>query len=40
MTNNRPYRNALEVETALDEIRRNRGTQFDPDVADAFLSLY
>ncbi|HOI74239.1 MAG TPA: HD domain-containing response regulator [Syntrophales bacterium] len=40
MTNNRPYRKALDVGTALDEIRRNRGTQFDPDVADAFLSLY
>jgi HD-GYP domain-containing protein (c-di-GMP phosphodiesterase class II) len=40
MTNNRPYRRALDVGTALEEIRRNRGTQFDPDVADAFLSLY
>ncbi|NPU84768.1 MAG: response regulator [Syntrophaceae bacterium] len=40
MTNNRPYRQALDVETALNEIRRNRGTQFDPDAADAFLSLY
>lgn len=40
MTNNRPYRKALDIDTALDEIRRNRGTQFDPEVADAFLSLY
>ncbi len=40
MTNNRPYRHALDTSIALGEIRRNRGTQFDPDVTDAFLSLF
>ena len=37
MTSDRPYRPALSNEQALDEIRRCRGTQFDPVVADAFL---
>jgi len=40
MTNNRPYRHALDTSIALGEIRRNRGTQFDPQVADAFLCLF
>jgi diguanylate cyclase (GGDEF)-like protein len=37
MTEDRPYRKALSVEAALDEIRRNSGTQFDPAVADALM---
>ncbi len=40
MTSNRPYRQGLAIETALDEIRRNRGTQFDPDVVDALMRVY
>jgi HD-GYP domain-containing protein (c-di-GMP phosphodiesterase class II) len=39
MTSDRPYRAALPVETALAEIRAGAGTQFDPEVADAFLEL-
>ncbi len=39
MTNDRPYRPALPVGQALDEIREAAGTQFDPDVVRAFLSL-
>jgi putative nucleotidyltransferase with HDIG domain len=35
MTSNRPYRQGLSMEQALEEIERNRGTQFDPDVVDA-----
>lgn len=37
MTSNRPYRKSMTLEQALDEILRNRGTQFDPDVVDALL---
>jgi HD-GYP domain-containing protein (c-di-GMP phosphodiesterase class II) len=38
MTSNRAYRDAFFAEDALLEIERNRGTQFDPLVADAFVS--
>ncbi len=37
MTTNRPYRKALPVDTALEEIKKNSGTQFDPKVVEAFL---
>jgi HD-GYP domain-containing protein (c-di-GMP phosphodiesterase class II) len=36
ITSNRPYRQSLSEADALLEIQRNRGTQFDPDVVDAF----
>jgi HD-GYP domain-containing protein (c-di-GMP phosphodiesterase class II) len=36
MTSTRPYRAAMPIEAALDQIRRNAGTQFDPVVTDAF----
>lgn len=39
MTSHRPYRNALPLETAMAEIERNSGTQFDPQVVKAFLSI-
>lgn len=37
MTSDRPYRSAMPVKEALDEVRRYTGTQFDPVVASAFL---
>ena len=37
MTSDRPYRPALPVEAARQEIKRCIGTQFDPIVANAFL---
>ena len=37
MTSDRPYRAALTIEQSCDEIRRCAGTQFDPQVAEAFL---
>ena len=40
MTTHRPYRQALSAEDALIEIERCSGTQFDPEVANAFLRLY
>lgn len=39
MTTNRTYRSALPVEAALAEIRRCSGTQFDPYLAERFLSI-
>jgi ribonuclease P protein subunit RPR2 len=39
MTNERPYRAAMKIERALAEIERCRGSQFDPLVVEAFLSL-
>ena len=39
MTNDRPYRKALPFEVAVAEIERGAGTQFDPAVARAFISL-
>lgn len=37
MTSTRPYREALSIEAAVEEIERCAGTQFDPAVAQAFL---
>ena len=37
MTSNRPYRRALSVDKAREEITNNSGTQFDPGVVEAFL---
>lgn len=39
VTSNRPYRTALPVDAAREEIARGRGTHFDPQVADAFASI-
>ncbi len=39
MTQGRPYRASVSVDTAIGEIRRNSGAQFDPKVVEAFLSL-
>jgi hypothetical protein len=40
MTSDRPYRRALPWEAARDEIVRHSGTQFDPQVVEAFLEAY
>ncbi len=37
MTTERPYRKALSVEEAREEIIRNKNTQFDSKVVDAFI---
>ncbi|MCK4244279.1 MAG: HD domain-containing protein [Candidatus Omnitrophica bacterium] len=38
MTSTRAYRPALSKKKAIEELERNKGTQFDPLVVDAFLS--
>jgi HD-GYP domain-containing protein (c-di-GMP phosphodiesterase class II) len=40
MTSDRPYRAALSYRTGLEEIVRCKGTQFDPQVVDAFQSTF
>jgi HD-GYP domain-containing protein (c-di-GMP phosphodiesterase class II) len=37
MTADRAYRSALSAAAAARELRASAGTQFDPDVVDAFL---
>jgi HD-GYP domain-containing protein (c-di-GMP phosphodiesterase class II) len=39
MTSDRPYRAALSIDAARQEIRDWSGRQFDPRVADVFLSI-
>ena len=39
MTSDRPYRRGMDVEAALDELRRNSGTQFEPAIVDALVGL-
>ncbi|MFA0815241.1 MAG: HD domain-containing phosphohydrolase [Anaerofustis sp.] len=39
MRSNRPYRSGLSVDQCVNEIRRNEGTQFDPEFAEAFCEL-
>ena len=40
MTSDRPYRAALSIDAARDEIRRFSGIQFDPKVAEAYYNLF
>ena len=40
LRSDRPYRKALPASTALEYIKENRGTHFDPQVVEAFLVVY
>ncbi len=40
MSNDRPYRPALGVDKALEEILRNRGILYDPEVVDVCINLF
>lgn len=39
MTSERPYRSALPQKSAIDELKKGSGTQFDPKVVEAFLNV-
>jgi len=39
MTSDRPYRKSLSKETAIEELKKGAGIQFDPKVVNAFLEL-
>ncbi len=39
MTSDRPYRPAMPLEKAREEVRKHAGTQFDPQVAELVLSI-
>lgn len=39
MTTDRPYRSALPLEVALEEIERHAGTQFDPELTTAWTRM-
>ena len=39
MTSNRPYRKSMPSKKAIEEIKRNSGTQFDPAVVKALLKV-
>ena len=40
MSSHRPYRAALGIDAALEEITKQRGVGFDPEVVDACLTLF
>ena len=37
MTQDRPYRKAMSQEEAIVEVKKNSGTQFDPEIVAYFL---
>ncbi|MCR4424672.1 MAG: HD domain-containing protein [Firmicutes bacterium] len=39
MMSDRPYRGALSTDAAVAELLANKGTQFDPEVVDAFIAV-
>ncbi|TXT35290.1 MAG: hypothetical protein FD135_5001 [Comamonadaceae bacterium] len=40
MSSHRPYRPSLGIDMALDEIERNRGTHYAPEVVDVCIKLF
>lgn len=40
ITNDRPYRKARSHKAALQEIKENAGSQFDPNIVNEFLSIF
>ena len=39
MTSKRTYRDSLPLDTVISEFKKNRGTQFDPEITDVFLDI-
>ena len=39
MTSKRTYRDSLPIDVVKSEIEKNKGTQFDPNIADVFLDI-
>lgn len=39
MISDRPYRKGMSQKMAMQELARNKGTQFDPDIVDIFLEI-
>ena len=39
MTSRRTYRDSLPLDIVIEEIRKNKGSQFDPNLADTFLNI-
>ena len=39
MTSRRTYRDSLSIDIVKEEIEKNKGTQFDPKIADVFLDI-
>ena len=39
MTTDRPYRRALPIHVALEEVEKHAGTQFDPELARAWIEI-
>lgn len=39
MTSDRPYRKGLKPERAIELLIKNKGSQFDPDLVDVFISI-
>ncbi len=39
MTTDREYKSKISIDQALEEIKRNKSTQFDPEIADIFIAV-
>ncbi|HSH00027.1 MAG TPA: HD domain-containing phosphohydrolase, partial [candidate division Zixibacteria bacterium] len=40
IVSDRPYRRGRSPETAVQELKDHRGSQFDPEIVDIFLKVY